>query len=112
MQGAVVRHGCGGAARDAALLSIIIRPDTSDRETTVSAGSLFYAVFQNVMPGPPHQQFPALRAIGIRTVAVNVALIDVVQSGIERDLPRTIERRGWSPRFVLQLEVRVKGCEV
>src|SRR6266404_10004089 len=101
MQVAVVPHGCGGAEGDSALLPIIIGPDTGYRQTTVSAGSHFDAVLQNVMPGPAHQQFPALRAIRIRTFAVNVALIDVVQAGIERDLPRAIERRGRRPRFVL-----------
>lgn len=101
MQVAVVPHGCGVAAREFALLPTIIGPDTGDRETTDSARSLFDAVLQNVMPGPAHQQFPALRAERVRSIAVNVALIDVVHAGIERDLPRAIESSGRSPRFVL-----------
>jgi len=34
---------------------------------------------------------PALRAERVRSIAVNVALNDVVQAGIERDLPRDRE---------------------
>src|SRR5712664_4254258 len=109
---AVVPRDFGSISRRAALPLCVVCPDTGDRETTVSAGALFDVVLQNVMPGPAHQEFPALWAVRVCPIAVNVALINVVQASIERDLPRAIERRSRSPRFVLQLEIRVKPREV
>src|SRR5437879_12854571 len=81
MQVAVVPHGCGVAAREFALLPTIIGPDTGDRETTDSARSLFDAVLQNLMPGPAHQQFPALRSGRVLSVPVDIAFIDQVRAG-------------------------------
>src|SRR6267143_7244883 len=109
---AVIPRDFGNISRGAAPPLSVVCPDASDRETAVCAGSLLDMILQNVMPGSDHQQFPALRAIRVRSIAVDVALIDVMQAGIERDSPREIERRGWSPRFVLQLEIRVKRSEV
>src|SRR6267378_3747416 len=98
---AVAPRDFGCILRWASLPLCVVCPDTGDRETTVSAGALFDVVLQNVMPGPAHQQFPALRAVRVCSIAVNVAFIDVVQAAIECDLPRAIERRRRSPRFVL-----------
>src|SRR6266850_5386793 len=103
---AVVPRDFGSISHWAALPFCVVCPDAGNRETAVSAGSLFDVVLQNVMPGPAHQQFPALRTVRVRSSAIDVALIDVVQAGIECDLPRAIQRRGRSARFVLQLEVR------
>src|SRR6266403_1289445 len=108
----IVPGDFGNISRWATLSLRVVCPDTGNHETTVSAASLFDAVLQNVMPGPAHQQFLALRAVRVRSIAINVALIDVVQAGIERDLPGAIESSGRSPRFILQLEVRVKCGEV
>src|ERR1700674_3407926 len=98
---ALVPRDFGSISCWAALSLCVVGPDTGDRETTVSTGVLFDVVLQNVMPGPAHQQFLALRAVRVRSIAVNVALINVVQAGIERDLPRAVECRSRSPRFVL-----------
>src|SRR5882724_7235761 len=97
----VVLRDFGSISRWAALPVCVVCPDTGNRETTVSAESLFDMVLQNVVPGPAHQQFPALRAVRVRSIAVDVALIDVVQAGIQCNLPRAIQRRGRSARFVL-----------
>src|SRR6266850_3555932 len=98
---AVVPRDFRSASRWVALSLGVVCPDAGNRKTAVSAGALLDAVLQNIMPGPAHQQFPALRAVRVCSIAVDVALINVVQAGIECDLPRAIERRCRSPRFVL-----------
>src|SRR5258705_9855938 len=97
---AVVPRDFRRISRRAALPFCVVCPDTGNRETTVSAESLFDMVLQNVVPGPAHQQLRALRAVRVRSFTVDVAFVDVVEAGIECNLPRAIQRRGRSARLV------------
>jgi hypothetical protein len=69
-------------------------------------------VFEDIVPGATDEKFVAVGAMGIGGVGINVALVDVVEANFACDLASLVEGLGRSARFVLKLEVGMKGGEV
>src|SRR5262249_11362538 len=87
-------------------------PDAGDERPALRAGAVLDAVVEHIVPGTPDEQLAATRTVGVRGVAEDVSLIDVVQPDLERDFARAVQGFGRGGRFVLQLEIRVKRGEM
>ena len=69
-------------------------------------------VLAHVMPRTPDQQRAALGARSIRGIAINIPLVDVVQSGSFGDFARSMQRFGGRAWLVAQLEIGMERGEM
>src|SRR6266851_4760624 len=109
---AVGLRGRGHAWFWPVLPHFIVRPNAGYLDSAFWASAGLDVILQHVVPGASHEQFLALRTIGVRAIAVDISFINVVQARVERDLPGLIERLRRRARLVLQLEVWVKRGEM
>ncbi len=96
----------------AALLRFRFREHSRHPRTAVRTASILQLVRHHGVPRPRDHRLLAAGADRVRTIGVDVALINVLQSHLERDPPRAVQRLRRSCRLVLQLEVGVKRGEV
>ena len=76
------------------------------------AGAILQTVLLHIVPRPANQNLAAAGTVRVRSVAVNIAFVNIVQSGFERDFPRGVKRFRRSARLVAQLEIRMKCGEM
>ena len=90
----------------------IILPNAGDCGTALRTASMVQAVLGDIVPGAPDEQRATVGAACVRTIAVDVPFVYVMQPSILRNLPRAVERFRRCSRFVAKLEVRMKGGEM
>src|ERR1700722_15105832 len=69
-------------------------------------------ILHHAVPRPLDQLRLARRTHRIRAIAINIALIHVMEPRIERDPPRPVQRLRRRPRLILQFEIRMKRRKV
>src|SRR2546425_6518909 len=89
-----------------------ILPASWNFETAVRARPLLQMVFQDVVPGSADQERLTLRAVRMCAIAVDISLVNVMESHRARDLAGAMQRFGRRARLVLQLEIGMKRREV
>src|SRR5579863_1763092 len=93
-------------------LAVRIRPAARNCEAAIRAAAVLQPVLLYVVPRAPDQKRLAGRARRVRAIAVNVPLVDIMQSRFQRDHPRGVQSFRRRARLVLQLEIRMKRREV
>ncbi len=87
-------------------------PATGNSGLAVGAVPCLEIVFEDSMPVALNQEFFAVWAISVGGFGVDVAFVNVVESGGEGDFAGAVESFGRGARFVLKLEVGMEGSEV
>jgi hypothetical protein len=87
-------------------------PDAGNRQTASRTVTVLEAIDENIVPGAANQHGVALRAGGVRAVAEDIAFIDVMQAGFERDFAGAVQSFRRSGRLVHELEIGMERGEV
>src|SRR6202050_3915670 len=81
-------------------------------QVAIGTVTVFQEVSLDLLPTATNKQRLARRAKRACRIGMNVPLIDVVQSGFQRDSTGAVQCFRRSSRLVLQLKIRVESCEV
>src|SRR5712692_11758543 len=87
-------------------------PNSGYHQAALRARALLQVVRSHVVPRALDEQSAAARATGVRAIAVNIALINVVQTDFASDLPGAVKRFRGRARLIAELEVGMKRGEV
>src|SRR5258705_4855946 len=90
----------------------VVLPNAGDCGAALRARSMPEAVVGYIVPRTTNKQCTTVGATGVRTIAVDVAFVYVMEAGIFRDLPSAMQRFRGRWRFVAELEVGMEGGEV
>jgi len=70
------------------------------------------AILQHIVPGAFDEKLAAFRTQRVSAIAENISFVDVMQSRVQSNFARAMQRFGRRPRFVAQFEVGMKRGEV
>src|ERR1700722_10713267 len=101
----IPRRFSGRACARERLTRLLLLPNAGDGRRTFRTSTLHEPILEDIVPGTPDNQFVALGATRIRTLAKNISFVHVVKTRFQSDSPRPVKSLTGRARLILQLEV-------
>src|SRR5579863_5951839 len=87
-------------------------PYAGDSKAAVGALPFYQTVELDIVPGPANKQGLTPGAICVCSVAIDISLVDIMQTSLQGYFARPMQSLRRGSRFILQFEVGMKRSEM